>query len=186
MNLQTFFYSLGSGWSIDTFPPLDFEQTLVIIFGASEFFDIPDPIRELEIKVRTKFSKTFTTYFFPVGDEIKKIVADWVTYLREEKPWGNDDPMFPATRIAQNSECQFKVAGLEKKHWSTAASIRSIFRDAFEGATLTIQGQLWGHLNSNNLSLGFYDKRLRGLFDSPWGYQLHIQHYPIKSTFVCF
>ncbi len=87
-------------------------------------------------EVQTKFSKTFTTYFFPVGDEIKKIVADWVTYLREEKLWGNDDPLFPATRIAQNSESQFKVAGLEKKHWSTAASIRSIFRDAFEGASL--------------------------------------------------
>ena len=32
---------------IDTFPPLDFEQTLVIIFEASEFFDVPGPIREL-------------------------------------------------------------------------------------------------------------------------------------------
>jgi len=31
--------------------------------------------------VKTKFSKTFTTYFFPVGDEIREIVADWVTYL---------------------------------------------------------------------------------------------------------
>ena len=86
--------------------------------------------------VRTKFSKTFMTYFFPVGDEILKIVSDWVTYLRDVALWGNDDPLFPATRIAQNSECQFKVAGLEKKHWSTAASIRSIFRDAFEGASL--------------------------------------------------
>jgi hypothetical protein len=27
-------------------------------------------------EVNTKFSKTFTTFFFPVGDEIRRIVAD--------------------------------------------------------------------------------------------------------------
>ena len=42
-------------------------------------------------EVNTKFSKTFNTFFFPVGDEIRTIVAEWVTYLREEKLWGNDD-----------------------------------------------------------------------------------------------
>ncbi|MFQ5717683.1 MAG: hypothetical protein ACE5GQ_11365 [Nitrospinales bacterium] len=46
-------------------------------------------------EVRTKFSQTFTTFFFPVGDEVRKIVADWVDYLRKEKLWGNDDPLFP-------------------------------------------------------------------------------------------
>jgi hypothetical protein len=50
--------------------------------------------------VRTKFSKTFSTYFFPVGDETFRIVEAWVSYLREEKLWSNDDPLFPATRLA--------------------------------------------------------------------------------------
>ena len=45
----------------------------------------------------TKFSKTFTTFFFPVGDEIFQIVVAWVTYLRQDRLWGNDDPLFPAT-----------------------------------------------------------------------------------------
>ena len=31
--------------------------------------------------VKTKFSKTFTTYFFPVGEYARQIVADWVRYL---------------------------------------------------------------------------------------------------------
>lgn len=47
MNLQTFSYSNRSGWSVDAFPSLDSEQTLVIVFGAPGFFDTPDPIREL-------------------------------------------------------------------------------------------------------------------------------------------
>jgi len=49
--------------------------------------------------VKTKFSKTFTTFFFPVGDEIVEIVAGWVSYLRDKLLWGNDNPVFSATRI---------------------------------------------------------------------------------------
>lgn len=86
--------------------------------------------------VKTKFSKTFTTFFFPVGDETVEIVADWVSYLRDELLWGNDDPVFPATRIAVGASRQFEVVGLERKHWSTATPIRTLFRDAFVSAGL--------------------------------------------------
>ncbi len=87
-------------------------------------------------EVQTKFSKTFTTYFFPVGDEIRQIVAEWVAFLREEMLWGNDDPLFPATRIALGPSRQFEAVGLERAHWSSAARIRTIFRDAFASAGL--------------------------------------------------
>jgi integrase len=39
-------------------------------------------------EVQTKFSKTFTTYFFPVGEEIQAIVKDWADYLIQQKLWG--------------------------------------------------------------------------------------------------
>jgi len=87
-------------------------------------------------EVKTKFSKTFTTYFFPVGDGLEEIVAEWVRFLREEKLWGNDDPLFPATRIVVGQTRQFEAAGLERGHWSTASPIRTIFREAFERAAL--------------------------------------------------
>ncbi len=87
-------------------------------------------------EVNTKFSKTFTTYFFPVGDEIRTIVADWVSYLQQEKQWGNDDPLFPATHITVGVARQFEVSGLERKHWTTASPIRTIFREAFVSAGL--------------------------------------------------
>jgi hypothetical protein len=41
-------------------------------------------------QVKTKFRKTFATYFFPVGDDIRQIVTDWVHYLRLS---GLDDPL---------------------------------------------------------------------------------------------
>ena len=86
--------------------------------------------------LKTKVSKTFTTYFFPVGDGVQDIVADWVRFLREEKLRGNDDPLFPATHIALGATRQFEASGLERSHWSTATPIRTIFREAFERAGL--------------------------------------------------
>jgi site-specific recombinase XerD len=87
-------------------------------------------------EVNTKFSKSFTTTFYPVGEEVRQIVADWVRYLREKKLWGDDDPLFPATRIEQGASLQFEVSGLERKHWSCAAPMCNIFRDAFASAGL--------------------------------------------------
>jgi site-specific recombinase XerD len=78
-------------------------------------------------EVRTKFSKSFATTFFPVGEEIRVLVADWVTYLRTEKLWGLDDPLFPATRVAAGADLRFVAAGLDRKHWSGASPIRQIF-----------------------------------------------------------
>jgi integrase len=87
-------------------------------------------------EVKTKFSKTFTTFFFPIDEEIRRTVAEWVTYLRENKLWSNDDPLFPATRIGLGHSRQFEVSGLRQSHWSSASPIRSIFRKAFANAGL--------------------------------------------------
>ena len=87
-------------------------------------------------EVMTKFRKTFNTFFFPVGDEARMIVVEWVTYLRDEKLWGNDDPLFPMTRMGLSATRQFEVAGLARDHWSTASPIRKIFHEAFVRAGL--------------------------------------------------
>jgi site-specific recombinase XerD len=82
-------------------------------------------------EVKTKFSKTFDTFFFPVGEEVREIMVEWVSYLRDKKLWGNDDPLFPATRIALGATHQFEAVGLSRDHWRTASPIRTIFREAF-------------------------------------------------------
>jgi integrase len=87
-------------------------------------------------QVKTKFSKTFSTFFFPVGEEIHAIVSEWVLYLRNEKLWGNDDPLFPATQVVLGLNRQFAAGGLAQEHWRTASPIRSIFQEAFISAGL--------------------------------------------------
>jgi integrase len=82
--------------------------------------------------VRTKNRKTFTSSFFPVGDEVEAIVRDWIAHLRDDLQFGPDDPLFPKTRMGANDSGAFAPVGLERRHWKDAAPIRRIFREAFE------------------------------------------------------
>lgn len=84
--------------------------------------------------VRTKNRKTFTSWFFPVGDDVERIATDWIAYLTGEKFFGPDDPLFPTTRVALGDSGKFEAVGLDRKPWRNAQAIRKIFRAAFEGA----------------------------------------------------
>lgn len=85
-------------------------------------------------EVRTKFSKTFPTYFVPVGEDIREIFEGWVRHLKETLLWGPDDPLFPRTRVISGTDRRFQANGLERAGWRTSAPIRAIFRKAFEAA----------------------------------------------------
>jgi integrase len=87
-------------------------------------------------EVKTKRSKTFTTGFLPVGDDIRAIVVDWVNFLQKEKLWCKDDPLFPATGVATGPDQRFKAVGLARKHWSNTTPIQKIFKAAFARAGL--------------------------------------------------
>jgi integrase len=81
--------------------------------------------------VQPKFAKSFVTTFFPVGEDIQAVIADWVVHLRTEKLWGMDDPLFPMTKVTVGDNLKFEAAGLDRKHWSSAGPIRTIFKEAF-------------------------------------------------------
>jgi integrase len=56
--------------------------------------------------------------------------------LRGALLWGDDAPLFPATRMAVGPCGGFVADGLKRGHWSTAEPIRRIFRQAFGRAGL--------------------------------------------------
>jgi integrase len=87
-------------------------------------------------EVSTKFSKTFNTSFFPVGEDVRQIVAEWVEYLLHVRLFGPDDPLFPATEVALGANQQFVAVGLSRRHWRNATPVRTIFREAFTRAGL--------------------------------------------------
>ena len=95
--------------------------------------------------VRTKFSKTFRTYFLPVNDEALAVFTDWHEELRRDHLWGLADPLFPATEVGLGSDGGFARVGLSRRAWSTSAPVREIFKRAFESpiypiTTLTPSG----------------------------------------------
>lgn len=87
-------------------------------------------------EVRTKFSKSYPTYFFPVGDDIRDIFLEWVDYLRNELLWNGDDPLFPTTQQEVGNACHFRTTGLTRRHWTTADPVRGAYRKAFAAAGL--------------------------------------------------
>jgi integrase/recombinase XerD len=87
-------------------------------------------------QVRTKFSKSFPTYFVPIGGNALAIVQEWVLFLQRERLWGLDDPLFPAARVEPGADRRFNAIGLDRKGWRNAAPVRKVFREAFEAAGL--------------------------------------------------
>ena len=86
--------------------------------------------------VKTKFSKTFTTCFFPVEGNALAILTDWVRYLRSDRLWGEEAPLFPSTLMKPGSDGLFHASDIKPEHWSDAGPIRTIFKAAFHGADL--------------------------------------------------
>lgn len=86
--------------------------------------------------VRTKFAKTFRTYFMDVGGEALTIVRDWHDELSREHLWAANDPLFPATAMGLDAAGAFTSIGLSRSGWTTTAPVRDIFRRAFAAASL--------------------------------------------------
>ncbi len=87
-------------------------------------------------EVRTKASKSFSTWFFSVGGKALEMVTDWCQHLRSNLLWGEDDPLFPKTQIGLGPEGGFVPVGLTREGWKSAGPIRDIFKSAFEAAGL--------------------------------------------------
>ncbi len=86
--------------------------------------------------VKTKFAKSFRTFFMPVGGNALEIVQTWVEELRRDHLWGPGDPLFPSTRMGLDANGSFVAMGLARQGWQTTSPINAIFRRAFEAAGL--------------------------------------------------
>lgn len=132
-------------------------------------------------EVRTKRAKTITSYFFPVGDEIESIATDWLNYLTTVEAFGPDDPLFPKTRIALGESGLFEATGLEREHWSDAAAIRRIFREAFEAAALP-----YFHPHSFRHTLAALGEKLCQTPEAFKAWSQNLGHEKVLTTFTSY
>ena len=80
--------------------------------------------------VRTKFGKTFPTWFFPVGDDFVDIVVEWNRELEQVHGFGPDDPLFPQTEVAFGPDGEVPPPRLKRECWANADPIRKVFKAA--------------------------------------------------------
>jgi hypothetical protein len=83
------------------------------------------PMQIISTRPRTKRAKTFTTWFFPVGDGIRQIIADWIAYLRTVKEFAPDDPLFPKSKVEFSDSEERCAVMIDRTPW--ANRVRQIF-----------------------------------------------------------
>lgn len=89
--------------------------------------------------VKTKFAKTFTTWFFPVDGAYLQAFRDWVAYLRQEELFGPNDALFPKPKMGL-IDGSFAALGLSRDTYSNAGTLRAVIKKAFTGAGLPAYG----------------------------------------------
>jgi site-specific recombinase XerD len=161
---------------------------LILLTGARDAAVASLPLKRLDVaarrleqdarEVKTKGRKTFSTWFYPVGDEPVAALAEWVRELREDLLFGPDDPLFPATEMGLDKAGSFSPTGVARRSWTTAAPIRAIFKAAFEAAGLPAYGP---HSLRRTLTTLAYDLNLGPREMKAWSQNLG--HDSLLTTF---
>lgn len=87
-------------------------------------------------EVRTKFRKTFPTWFFPVGEDFEVVLVEWKRELEADHGFGPDDPLFPQTEVALSPSGEVLPPRLKRHCWANADPIRKVFKLACAAAGL--------------------------------------------------
>ena len=109
------------------------------------------------------------------------MVVDWVTFLREEKGFGPDDPLFPKTKVAPGDDLAFRAVSLDRAPWANANPVRAIFREACARAGLPYFNP---HLLRNTLVQVAYDRKLDAEAFKAWSQNLG--HESCLTTFSSY
>jgi len=105
----------------------------------------------------------------------------WVHYLRIEKLWGLDDPLFPRTGVAVGASRHFEVVGLDRNGWSNATPIRAIFKAAFTGAGLPYFNQ-----HSFRKTLAQFGERVCETPEAFKAWSQNLGHENVLTTFASY
>lgn len=89
------------------------------------------------IQVNAKFGKEILSKIFNFDTELKDCFLEWLKYLKEEKLYGNSDPVFPKNKQTQSKEnLSFVYDEVEPLFWQSNSSISKIFKENSKMANL--------------------------------------------------
>ncbi|WP_420434743.1 tyrosine-type recombinase/integrase [Hyphobacterium sp.] len=162
-----------------------------ILTGARDDAIASLSLRDVDVKgrkviqdartVRTKNRKTFTSWFFPVGEDIEQIVVEWIEYLKTDQLFSLDAPLFPATEVGQDANKRFAPIGLDSKGWANADPIRRIFKEAFEAAGLP-----YFNPHSFRKTLARYGEQICSSPEDFKAWSQNLGHEQVLTTFTSY
>ena len=81
--------------------------------------------------VQTKFSKEIYTTLFNIDEILVDYFIQWLNYLKTVKHFGNEDPIFPSTKVGFISKKHhaFTLTGINRDFWADANPMRKIFKE---------------------------------------------------------
>lgn len=86
-------------------------------------------------EVKTKNSKSITSYFLPVDPSYMICFKAWVAHLKDVALFGPNDPLFPPPK-SKSIDGSFQVVGLKREIYKNANAIRLVIKEAFTRADL--------------------------------------------------
>ena len=129
--------------------------------------------------MRTKGAKSYTAFFFPVGEIVEAIVVDWINELTDSKRFGPHDPLFPAAEIARDANHLFAKTGtIGTNFWESSAPIRTIF-----GRACLAAGVPYFSPHSLRSTLGLLGQRFCKTIEDSKSWSLNMGHSDIATTF---
>lgn len=131
-------------------------------------------------QVKTKFAKSFRTYFMPFVPGALEIATDWIDELNGCL-WGPSDPLFPSTLMGLGEHGGFVATGLSRQGWATTSPIRDIFKRAFAAADLP-----YFHPHSFRDMLVHHGMRLSLTPEAMKALSQNIGHEGVLTTFTSY
>mgnify|MGYP001224215314 CR=1 FL=1 len=86
--------------------------------------------------VRTKLRKSFSTWFFPVGEQFVDILDAWAREVSDQHGGDPATPLFPKTEMFFGQDGASPEPRLGSDGWANADPIRKIFKEACASAHL--------------------------------------------------
>jgi integrase len=109
-------------------------------------------------EVRTKASKTITTWFFPMHPDYLECFTAWVSYLRDDKMFGGEDALFPKPE-RRLVDGKFAFDTLSREIYANSSQVNVVFRKAFQQVQMhpyhphSVRKTLGQELSDRNLPL---------------------------------
>lgn len=132
-------------------------------------------------EVETKFKKQIITYFINVDEEIRNRLFDWVKFLREEKLFSPNDPLFPAIENRYDGNGGFTKENLSTNHLHSTNTIDEIVKSAFENAGLKYHSP---HTFRNTLTA--LASRFCSTPEEFKAYSQNLGHEEVLTTFISY